>query len=162
MLGVVFVDGPESIAPGESGEVHVECIYDLSYDELRPGAGFAIVEGARRIGTGVVLRVVEPIALREPWTAVTKAAGEELEKELRREVSAGHPLRGLSMRAVARRTDRDDVLFEVADSGECVVVHLTWARRGEPPPFPEARRFASLAAWASTAMAADAEDFKSG
>ncbi len=55
MLGIQFVDGPESIAPGESGEIVFECIYDISYDELQPGVRFAIVEGPKRVGVGTVL-----------------------------------------------------------------------------------------------------------
>jgi translation elongation factor EF-Tu-like GTPase len=54
-LGVQLVDGPESIAPGESGEVTCECIFELSYDELQPGVRFVIVEGPHRIGVGVVV-----------------------------------------------------------------------------------------------------------
>lgn len=56
MLGICFVDGPEFIAPGGSGEVEFECIYDgVSYDELRPGVRFRIVEGPNTVGTGIVL-----------------------------------------------------------------------------------------------------------
>lgn len=64
MLGVQFVSGPESLAPGEAGEVDVDCIFDVSYDELRPGVRFAIVEGPHRVGTGVVLDQSAPAAPR--------------------------------------------------------------------------------------------------
>jgi hypothetical protein len=102
------------------------------------------------------------ITLLDPWTAVAPGASEALEKELRRELSPGHILHGLSLRAVARRTDRDDVVFEARGSGECAAVHLTWTGRTERPPFPTTRRFASLDAWASTAMAADHQEFENG
>ncbi len=60
MLGVAFVDGPESIAPGGSAEVEFACVYDsVPYDELRPGVRFTVVEGDRRVGTGVVLAWVD-------------------------------------------------------------------------------------------------------
>jgi translation elongation factor EF-Tu-like GTPase len=55
MLGIQVVDGPESIAPGESGEIVFECVYDISYDELRPGVRFRIVEGPYKVGSGLVL-----------------------------------------------------------------------------------------------------------
>ncbi len=55
MLGVQLMNGPESISPGETGQVEFECMYDLSYDELRPGVRFIVVEGPHRVGVGVVL-----------------------------------------------------------------------------------------------------------
>ncbi len=48
----------------------------------------------------------------EPWAAVTSHAA-NLEAEVRREVSEGHPLHGSSPSAVAQRTDSDDVLFRL-------------------------------------------------
>jgi translation elongation factor EF-Tu-like GTPase len=55
MLGVELTNGPETVAPGGSGEVEFECLYSaVSYDELRPGLELAIVEGARRVGRGAV------------------------------------------------------------------------------------------------------------
>jgi translation elongation factor EF-Tu-like GTPase len=56
MLGVQFVNGPESLAPGDTGDVEIECLYDISYDALQPGVRFAMVEGPNRIGRGVVLK----------------------------------------------------------------------------------------------------------
>ena len=56
MLGVQFEDGPETIAPGESGVVEFECLYrEVSYDELRSGVRFTIVEGPTAVGSGIVL-----------------------------------------------------------------------------------------------------------
>jgi hypothetical protein len=54
-----------------------------------------------------------------------------LEDELRREMPVGHALYGREVRAVARRDDCDDVAFEVAAAGLCVV-HLTWQRETDP------------------------------
>jgi hypothetical protein len=55
MLGVQFTNGPETMAPGDSGEVEFECLYsEVSYDDLQPGVRFVVVEGTRRVGTGVV------------------------------------------------------------------------------------------------------------
>lgn len=56
MLGVQLTNGPESIAPGGSGDVEFECLYaEVSYDGLRPGVRFAVIEGALPVGSGVVL-----------------------------------------------------------------------------------------------------------
>jgi hypothetical protein len=70
--------------------------------------------------------------LPDGWTACTD--GSPFEIELARELSKGHPLYGVTLRAVARRGDRDDVLFRTPANG-FVVVHLTW-RRAERPPWP--------------------------
>jgi len=70
-----------------------------------------------------------------------------LEAELRRELKPGHPLFGLPARAIARRSDQDDVLFKLLDgTGRVAEVHLTWARN-EKPPWPRVELFASLAEW---------------
>lgn len=59
------------------------------------------------------------------WRDVSRSEAESLERELARELAQGHPLRGRSWRAVARRGDSDDVAFEVTPGGLCVV-HLTY------------------------------------
>jgi hypothetical protein len=43
----------------------------------------------------------------------------------------GHTLHGREVRAVARCEDCDDVAFEVAGAGLCIV-HLTWQREADP------------------------------
>lgn len=65
--------------------------------------------------------------LLEPWQLTDNAAF--YEKELKKEVSFFHPLNWKRVRAVAVRTDRDDVLFEVFSGGsKYAVVHLTWQK----------------------------------
>jgi hypothetical protein len=44
---------------------------------------------------------------------------------------AGHALKSVKVRAVARRLDRDDVAFELVDGRRCVV-HLTWNVETDP------------------------------
>lgn len=51
------------------------------------------------------------IDLLEPWYAPRDRTG--LEARLANELTVGHVLRGVSVRALAQRQDRDDVLFEV-------------------------------------------------
>lgn len=62
---------------------------------------------------------------RSRWLAIEGRVATTLEDELRRETPVGHALHGRAVRAVARRQDCDDVAFEVAGAGLCVV-HLTW------------------------------------
>jgi hypothetical protein len=56
-LGVMFVEGPDALSPGESAEVSLALIYfpEEAYDEVTPGATFTIREGPLIVGFGVVL-----------------------------------------------------------------------------------------------------------
>ncbi|HUE73676.1 MAG TPA: hypothetical protein VMP01_22550 [Pirellulaceae bacterium] len=68
-------------------------------------------------------------SLPDPWQPAAENAS-ALERELCSEVAPGHPLHGRSCRAVARRIDCDEVLFEVG-STQLAVVHLTWRGAAE-------------------------------
>ena len=71
--------------------------------------------------------------LPEGWSSLTGESSRRLNEELHREVCAGHVLHGRQARAVARRADQDDVLFEVQGSAApFYVVHLTWNRETSP------------------------------
>ena len=87
-----------------------------------------------------------------PWNAVDARGAAGVEGELARELGPGHPLHGKRVRALGRRQDCDDVLFELLDSGECAVVHLTWT--SSPPEqdsrWPGTSIFSSLAAISAT------------
>ena len=93
----------------------------------------------------------------EPWVALTDAQRSRFEEELRRELTPGHVLAGAAFRAIARRQDCDDVLFELVGDG-VAVVHLTWSRETDAR-WPRTERFASLAEWAERRMKPDHEDF---
>lgn len=55
-LGVqVHSDSDEELEPGGTAEVDLLLPYDVDYSALRAGARFTIVEGAREVGTGIVL-----------------------------------------------------------------------------------------------------------
>jgi len=85
-------------------------------------------------------------------------AREAMQSELYSELSASHPLFGLSAVAIGRRYDQDDVLFELAD-GRVAEVHLTWSRKPEPDPrWPQTSIFASAAVWAEERMRPPAEE----
>lgn len=100
------------------------------------------------------------IAFQEPWVKVGQHA-DNLVKELRREVVRGHALWGKAVRAIAQRTDSDDVLFEVEGVVPTyAVVHLTWS--GEPEVdarCPDAKLFPSLDQWVREVMTPDHRDF---
>lgn len=91
-------------------------------------------------------------ALPDGWIACTD--GSPFEIEVTRELAKGHPLYGTNLRAVARREDRDDVLFRTESDG-FVVVHLTW-KRAERPPWPNivwqsaADDAAAFASWSAS------------
>ena len=84
------------------------------------------------------------IEFLEPWFTT---GNPEFVGELRRELPPGHVLFGVSVSAVARRYDRDEVLFALDDgSGRVAAVHLTYAREAQPT-WPSTRLFDSLEAW---------------
>jgi hypothetical protein len=91
----------------------------------------------------------------EPWGQIDDATtAAAFEAELQRELSPGHTLFGLPLRAVGRRWDCDDVLFAVEDgSGRVAAVHLTCRQGAEPPPWPNSGLYESRAAWAEDAQA---------
>jgi hypothetical protein len=85
----------------------------------------------------------------EPWQLVNISDRVLFHAELRRELSPGHPLHELPIGAVARRTDCDDILFQLEDDTDRVAVtHLTW--RGQPEQdtdWPSVTFYPSLAVW---------------
>ena len=73
-----------------------------------------------------------PLELLPPWESIDPAIAHKFEDEYATEIAKGHPLYGAPVRAVARRVDRHDVLFELLRClCDYVVVHLTWSGREE-------------------------------
>jgi hypothetical protein len=93
-----------------------------------------------------------------PWQQVEPPAHADASlAKLLRELSPGHPLAGLPLRAIGRRPDRDDVLFAVEDgTGRVASVHLTWRAAPESLPCPVASLYDDISAWASAARQTDA------
>jgi len=86
-----------------------------------------------------------------PWHSIEAEPGSivSMNRQLQRELSAGHPLHGLPVRAIGGRQDCDDVLFALDDNtGRVAVVHLTWAKSPQGFPWPATDVFDSFAAWA--------------
>jgi len=80
----------------------------------------------------------------KPWFANTSPSFVE---ELGREVVPGHALSGANVTPIARRRDRDDVLFALLDGTDrLAAVHLTYARRSDPN-YPTVRLFANFGEW---------------
>ena len=92
---------------------------------------------------------------RFPWHPIEASPG--LAEELRREVPAGHRLFNLPVKAIARRSDCDDVLFQIEDgSGRVAVVHLTW-RVESDTTWPFTGIYESLESWFARGMIDDEE-----
>jgi hypothetical protein len=82
-----------------------------------------------------------------PWYADNNDA---LTFELKREAAKGHVLHDVSVNAVARRQDTDDVLFSLQDgTGRVAVVHLTWKMETNPA-WPRVSMFQDFASWLET------------
>jgi hypothetical protein len=91
-----------------------------------------------------------------PWRPVTEYA-DNLEHELWREVSEGHPLFEIRSKAIAQRLDSDDVLFKVdmAQFGYAAV-HLTWSQRREMDPrWPATDFYRTFDDWLESRMKPD-------
>jgi hypothetical protein len=102
----------------------------------------------------------EDFEFRVPWHETDAA----LHDELYREVSPQHALYGRAARAVARRQDNDDVLFELLDNdapAAFAVVHLTWS--GKPdwhPLFPSTELYSTFPDWIARCMTPEADDWQ--
>jgi hypothetical protein len=96
----------------------------------------------------------------EPWQRL-EASGDAFVRELHKEVPARHVLHGLSVIAVARRIDRDDVLFATPDPTKpLAVVHLTWAGRTESDPqWPYTTLYESWRDWTERCLVPDHEEY---
>jgi hypothetical protein len=98
----------------------------------------------------------ETFTFLRPWVPVREHA-DNLVVELQREILQSHPLYGKNLRAIAQRTDCDDVLFDVdSDDFAYAVVHLTWT--GEPEKascWPDTQVFVSWPDWIEKRMKPD-------
>lgn len=97
-----------------------------------------------------------------PWYSVAEDPAEAaaMEHELRRELSAGHPLFCLPIRTIGRRQRTDDVLFMIDDgTGRVAEVHLTWTQN-ESPPWPFTTIYPSAEAWMADRVREDRESFR--
>ncbi len=91
-----------------------------------------------------------------PWVAI-KQNITQLEDELARELLDAHILCGKKVRAIARRIDNDDVLFEVDDQDyQYAVVHLTWSGKQESSKeYPWTVLYSNFEDWVEKCMKLD-------
>ena len=92
----------------------------------------------------------------DPWTPVS--SGGALESELARELPRGHILECARVRAVARRLDTDDVLFQLTGHDKpYAVVHLSYNSETDPQ-WPWTVLFDSWEDWVENCMEPDHEE----
>jgi hypothetical protein len=92
-----------------------------------------------------------------PWEPLLPDQADAFQSELERELSAGHPLHGVALQAIARSRRADDALFQL-ENGCVADVHLTWSRKSERAPWPTHRVYSSLEEWQQHVMIPDHED----
>ena len=87
--------------------------------------------------------------LPEPWFDLRPRPGVAyaaprlaMTTELARELTPGHVLHGEHAEALAKCSHCDSVLYELPGE-RFALVHLTWARHPEQPPYPETGIFTS-------------------
>ena len=83
---------------------------------------------------------MENMAWEDPWQPINEPSP-HLINELEKELASDHPLYKKKVKPVALGWSGDDVLFEIEDSGEYAVVHLTWSGKVEPSGFPDSEFF---------------------
>lgn len=82
----------------------------------------------------------------EMWEEITPNIQHELEAELKRELFPGHPLWKMTVRAIVRHIECDDVLFTIDNSPSVAVVHLSYSHEANPL-WPHTQFFNTLSDW---------------
>lgn len=94
----------------------------------------------------------------EPWYPVD-IRSEFFELELYKEVAACHALYGKKVKAVARRCDRDDFLFELEGCPyKYALVHLTWNKE-TTPQYPHTVLYRDIEEWIHQRMEKDYQEY---
>ncbi|BDD03903.1 hypothetical protein [Aureibacter tunicatorum] len=84
------------------------------------------------LGDIVELKPGNAIEFLQPWYRIEESnRSKALENELRKELSPEHQLFNNELKAIAKREDTDDVLFQFDNSERYAVVHLTWKNKNE-------------------------------
>ena len=107
-----------------------------------------------------LLKLQMQIDFIEPWVAVGQERA-SIEAELRRELSPDNGLSNFNVRAIGRRIDCDDVLFEVLDEQadfKLALAHPTWSGNVESNPWPTTKLFVDAGEFISQ-MRLDAQDY---
>jgi hypothetical protein len=92
----------------------------------------------------------------EPWWSTD---GKDVDfhdtflNQLKTEVGPDHVMYGLPVRMIGRDGGSDDTLFEILDgSKRLALVHLTWAKGQEDPPWPRTSLFRDFEAFRAERM----------
>ena len=82
---------------------------------------------------------------KEPWCNINDYSAEHgsyLMTELAKELNSSHPLYMATVKILAKREDRDDILLE--HNKEYYIVHLTWSGESESGEFPMTKHFPNI------------------
>ncbi|TCJ03060.1 hypothetical protein [Cytobacillus praedii] len=95
----------------------------------------------------------------EPWIPETSMIFFE---ELHKEISEKHVLYGADLEVIARREDKDEVLYQYKTNPQKYVqVHLTWKRDKEiDSRWPKTREFNSFDNWVNEVMLIDNKEYE--
>lgn len=113
------------------------------------------------------MSVSKKIEMLTPWSAFAElfdqqGAAQMLATRLKNDLPQGHVLEHCDVRAVARRSDKDYVLFEIIGAeSRLAVVHMTW-RKESDPHWPSTRVFRNWREFADKAMIPDHREFTAG
>ena len=77
------------------------------------------------------------------WGDLEQRQRDALAYELATEVSSAHPLHGKALTVLARSEADDDILVALSPGG-WAVVHLTWSRNMESPPWPSTTYYSTI------------------
>ena len=86
-----------------------------------------------------------PSDFRQPWLQVDGDATRAFEDEAATEIASGHELHGLTLTAIAKCEGCDSVVYRASD-GTFAIVHLSWTRKSETPPWPRTTRLGGFIA----------------
>lgn len=81
----------------------------------------------------------------EPWLRLGGDTAGDVEDEAATEIAAGHQSHGLALTAVARCEGSDSVVLRASD-GTFAMIHLSWTRKPETPPWPRTTRLGGVIA----------------
>ena len=107
--------------------------------------------------------MVDNINWLEPWDSLCVEPS-YFEKELYKEVGRQHILHGKKVKAIGKRYDCEEVLFQVHNSEFCyVVVHLTYcSKEDEHSNYPRTKIYKNLDDWIDKCMVPDHSEYMLG
>ncbi len=97
---------------------------------------------ARHVNLIRVNTVLQP---PEPWFRPMPELAAVLVRKAQAEVGCDHELAAHELTAVVKCAGCDDLIFSV-DDGSFALVHLTWAKHPEPPPWSATTRLCDFIA----------------